>query len=331
MARRAACLGAAAAALVLGCGDTVQTPSGRSMSAQVDTTAAAAARPNAPPRIASLSIDPRHPHAGEIVRAVASVSDPDGDPTHLRFRWRAGGQPLAATGESTTLPDLAKDARIEVEAIASDGRLDSEPMTASASMANRAPQIAKVEFDRAAEIRAGDPVVALVDADDPDGDPVQLSYQWIVNDHVVEHDGDGATFDTKELHRGDRIALRVVASDGEDQSEGFDTPSLILGNAAPTITSTPPPGMAEDGSYRYAVEASDPDRDRSLRFRLGEAPEGATIDPVSGEFAWRPSARQTGTHAIEVIVADGHGGEAKQRFEVRVRDVDQPPAAPATE
>jgi hypothetical protein len=301
------------------------------MSAPAPAAAAANAAANQAPRIASLSLTPDEPRAGGVLQAVASVSDPDGDATHLRFTWRVDGEPYAVSGAHFTLPDLPKGAAIEVEAVASDGRAESPPVVARATVRNRAPLISDVHFDRAEELRAGDPVIAVVSAEDPDGDPVTLSYRWTVNDRAIEASGD--RIETDDLKRGDRVAVRVVANDGDDDSEGFDTPSLIFGNAAPEITSLPPPGMAADGVYRYAVEARDPDRDRSLRYELGAAPAGAEIDPVSGELSWSPTFQQTGTHPIEVVVRDGHGGESKQRFEVTVKEVagapSQPPASSA--
>lgn len=333
---RTTCTIALSGALLLaGCEDPPKTPSGRSMSAPAEAPAAAKSdRPNEPPRVSTLSITPNDPLPRQLVQAQVSVMDPDGDPTHVRYTWRVNGDVLGDTGASVVLPELPKDASIEVQAVASDGRSESAPAFARARIANRGPAISDVRFDRATEVRAGDVVVAVVTAEDPDGDDVMLSYRWSVNDRVVELDDDTDRFDTKDLKRGDRIAVRVVASDGDEESDGFDTPSLILGNGAPKITSTPPPGMGADGVYRYAVEASDPDRDRALRYELTAAPEGARVDPVAGEITWTPTFQQAGMHAIEVVVRDGHGGETKQHFEVTVKAVVEGPAAaqpPASE
>lgn len=338
---RTTCTIALSGALLLaGCEEPPKTASGRSMSAPAEAPTAAAREegPNEPPRVVSLSITPSEPMPRQVVQAQASVQDPDGDSTHLRFTWRVNGELLAATGASLPLPDLAKDASIEVQAVASDGRSESAPAFARATIGNRAPVISEVRFDRADEVRAGDPLVAVVAAEDPDGDDVELSYRWTVNDRVVELDADTSRFDTSSLKRGDQIAVRVVASDGDDDSEAFAPASLVLGNGAPKITSTPPPVMGADGIYRYAVEASDPDRDRSLRYELSAGPDGARVDPVSGEITWTPTFQQTGTHPIEVLVRDGHGGETKQRFEVTVKAVvegaaaaEQPPASEAPE
>jgi len=333
-----AALAAAGALAFAACGDEPMAASGRSMSAPAAPPAAASSRPNAPPRVTSLTIEPDDPRPGQVVQAHVSVADPDSDATTVRFTWRLNGELVAAHGPSLALPGVARDAKIEVEAVANDGRAESQPATATARVANSAPVVTDVHFDRANEIRAGDDVVAVVTAEDPDHDKIDFHYQWTVNGHVVDNDTENR-LKTTDLKRGDTIGVRVVATDGEDESEGFEPQTLVLGNAAPQITSTPPPRMGDDGVYRYTVEASDPDRDRALRFSLGDAPEGAKIDPISGDLTWKPSFAQAGTHPIEVVVNDGHGGEAKQHFEVVVKEVKangasdpasaQPPAAKA--
>lgn len=319
----------AGATLLAGCGDEPVASSGRSMSAPAEAAQPAQARAeNEPPQIRSVSIVPSEPLPGSEVQAQVSALDPDGDVTHLRFVWTADGEAIAGGhGASLRLPEFVKGTRIEVQVVASDGVEDSAPATARARIANSAPRITGVRFEPAEGIRAGTPVVAVVDSEDPDGDPVSIRYQWLVNGRVLDRDGEGPTLDTTGLKRGDTIAVRVVADDGDAESDGWPTPSLALANSAPKITSTPPPGMAGDGTYRYALEASDPDGDRSLRFALASGPAGARVDPVLGEFVWSPTFDQAGTHPIEVLVTDGHGGEAKQRFEVKVQEIVEAAAA----
>jgi hypothetical protein len=319
--------------LMLACSDEVATtPSGRSMSAAAEPRAHAADGPNAPPLITSVSLSPSDPVAGHAVQAHASVSDPDGDVAQLGYTWRVDGAVITdATGPRLVLGDVPKGTHIEVEVVASDGRAQSEPRSASDRVANRAPEITGVRLEPGDGFRAGETIVAVVDAEDPDGDPVALAHQWFVNGKPVEGDGDEPRFATEGLRRGDMVAVRVVASDEDDESDPVDTTAIQVGNTAPRITSSPPAGVSEEGVYKYAVEASDPDGDRALRFSLAKAPEGARIDPLLGELTWQPSFEQAGTHPIEVVVIDGKGGETKQRFEVVVRAVggQTPPAAPA--
>jgi hypothetical protein len=46
-----------------------------------------------------------------------------------------------------------------------------------------------------------------------------------------------------------------------------------------------------------------------------------TIDGV-GEIRWDARHARVGTHRVEVVVSDLHGGEARQTFEVAIRESD---------
>jgi hypothetical protein len=109
---------------------------------------------------------------------------------------------------------------------------------------------------------------------------------------------------------------------------------LQIGNSAPRIVSRPETQF-EDGVFRYAVEARDPDGDRNLRFSLLRGPEGMSIDRFDGGIRWAPRPDQKGVHGVEVAVEDPQGGQAVQGFEVRIGSeasgpaAASPPAAPA--
>ena len=320
-----------------GCSDEQPAPTGSSMAAAPGSAKATAApRDDAAPRVTGVSLWPSRPQPGTRVEARANASDPDGDPVRLRYAWFANGTRIAGAVESAiVVPDLRKGTELSVSVVASDGRADSDPVSAEVQVGNRPPHITGIRFEPAENVRPGETVVAIVDGEDPDGDPIDYRYEWRSGEQV--HPGSGARFDTKGLKRGDPLTVRVTASDGDDDSPVVEGPNLVMGNTAPSITSQPPAGMGPDGVYRYAVEVTDPDGDRNLHFKLSKAPQGMSIDPLLGEISWKPTFAQTGTHPIEVIVSDGKGGETSQRFEVSVREVGDgapapaktPPAAPA--
>jgi hypothetical protein len=320
-------LGWIALALAVSCGSDEVAPSGRSMSTP---TQAVARERNEAPRVEAVSFEPREPQAGRELHAQVQTVDPDGDSVRLRFRWSVDGRSVPGRGASLVVPlEARKDVPVEVEVVASDGVTEAEPFFARTRVGNRPPAVAAVRLEPADAVRVGQELVALPEAHDPDDDPLDLRYEWRVNGKAVDHDGE--RFPTTGLRRGDRIQVRAYASDGRVESAPAESFPVPVGNAAPAITSTPS-AVSADGVLRYAVQVSDPDGDRRLRFRLGEAPAGAHIDPVLGELTWKASREQVGVHPIEVVVEDGHGGKTSQRFEVTVRETvekasAQPPAA----
>lgn len=313
---------AAAAALLAACGGETPQPSGRPMGAPAR---AKASGENAAPRIQHVALDPREPHAGDDVVARVQAQDADGDPIELQYVWTLDGRRVNERGASLRVPDgTRKGVPIAVEVVAHDGRQGSEPARAETRIGNRPPALLGVHVEPYQGAKVGSELVAVAQARDADDDRIEFSYAWRVNGRPTAATGE--RFSTAELKRGDVVQVRVVASDGTADTPPLDSAPLTLGNAAPAITSTPG-GVSADGGFAYAVQVSDPDGDRNLRFRLEQGPEGARVDPVLGEVTWLAGREHVGRHAFEVVVEDGHGGEARQRFEVDVREVPRDIAA----
>ncbi|MCX8012049.1 MAG: Ig domain-containing protein [Desulfobacterota bacterium] len=159
-------------------------------------------------------------------------------------------------------------------------------------------------------------------AEDPEGDWVELHYQWIFfkekengiriaeeipgeNTSILSHE--------KFVH-GDIIAVRITPVDGEgNQGETYQTRFLMVKNSPPEIISSPPEAIS--GSvFAYQVIAQDLDND-PVTFSLGEnSPEGMTIDSATGVFTWTIPDKATGKYTVRVNGDDGQGGTCYQRF-----------------
>ncbi len=322
LTRRCVAAGLAAAAIAWGCGSSEQPkPSGPSM-AQAPAQARAT---NGAPVVGDVRLDPTRPRPGHRIRALVQASDPDGDPVELSYHWTAGGRALPEATAEATVPELPKGTRIEVAVVASDGRAESPARIGAGQVGNLPPELVAIRLEPPGEVNVGVAVVAVPQAQDPDGDEMRFEYAWSVNGESAGDDT--PSFDTTKLHRGDTVQVRVVANDGEEDGNAIESPPLRVGNAAPKITSSPG-GFERDGSFRYTVTASDPDGDRTLRFRLVKGPEGMTVDSLTGEMQWKPTAAQAGKHEVEVAAEDLQGGSGTQRFELRV-GTDAAPAAAA--
>jgi hypothetical protein len=94
---------------------------------------------------------------------------------------------------------------------------EPEPLPSAAQMdrANEAPYIASVSLEPAAP-EPGSSVRAVVDARDPDGDPVKMTYAWTLDGEAI-----GAGLSKLALRGGsrdERLEVTVVASDGRADS-----------------------------------------------------------------------------------------------------------------
>jgi hypothetical protein len=82
---------------------------------------------------------------------------------------------------------------------------------------------------------------------------------------------------------------------------------VAFSNTPPALAPIPDQIVTEGQMLLIPVTASDADQPpQTLTFALDfGAPDGATINPTSGLFAWRPTASQTpGTNTIRVGVTD---------------------------
>ena len=102
---------------------------------------------------------------------------------------------------------------------------------------------------------------------------------------------------------------------------------VIMGqlNHAPAITTAPDVEALVGRSYTYNVNAADLDDD-TVSFALLAGPGDATIDHVTGEVTWSPTAEDAGTHTIVLRADDGRGGYSEQRDVLAV--IEPPPNRP---
>lgn len=308
-------------ALALACGGDEPAPTSvRPMQAQSALEDAESG--NRAPAIQALRFEPARPASGEPIRAVVEAADPDGDPVRLSYVWQVNGETVQGDGATLSLARAERGDTIAVRVTPSDGRRDGAWEEAETRVQNRAPRLRGIKLDPAGRITAGGRISVDPSADDPDGDALEFEFTWWVNDRMA--DEDGPVLSTADLRRGDKVRVRVVATDGDQESDPIESPEIEVVNAAPVIVSQPQD--ADGGGFRYSVKAEDPDGDRVLRFSLAEAPEGMRVDSISGLVEWTPAQGQQGTFPVEVVVDDRHGGTVSQRFELTIAG---PPAAPA--
>jgi hypothetical protein len=281
-----------------------------------------------PPVIRRIDLRPSRPTPGNIITADVDVFDPDGDEVALSYTWAVDGSRVGDDQATLLLREAPKDSTVQVTVIARDRDSKSPAATVTARIANRPPKMLGVVIEPLDEVRANRDIAANPRAQDPDGDPLEYRYRWRVDGD--EADADGPVLSADHYRRGDQIELTVVAHDGEESSEPLTSAPFTVANSPPRVTSTPG-AFDEDGTFRYAVRADDPDGDRNLRYTLVTGPDGMDLDIVSGELTWTPTLDQAGSHPVAIEVGDRKGGVTTQSFDIRVEFEElAAPAAPAT-
>ena len=166
---------------------------------------------------------------------------------------------------------------------------------------NAAPRLQAVTLSPR-EPASGDRVRASVQANDPDGDRVEIAFVWSIGGDVQPASGQDLVLG--ELFPGELISVEVTASDGNAASAPV-VASVRVRNRRPVITrvTLKPGGSVSRGLPLSAMaEARDPDRS-PITFRYTwlvngrTTAEGATLDTSS--------LRVGDTIQVSVIASDG--------------------------
>ncbi|MGQ9655232.1 MAG: putative Ig domain-containing protein [Thermodesulfobacteriota bacterium] len=273
---------------------------------------------NRPPVVTEVKISPGVPSSDDTLRAVVAATDPEGDPIQYSYRWEVNSQVLPLeTGPELPASRFSRGSTVVVRVSASDGKATGKEVSSRPVVVkNRVPTVKRIQITPYPAF-PGDELEAEVEAEDPDGDRVEVRYSWMVNGELVEGES-SARFSTERLRRGDRVLAQVVAEDSEQSGTPVSSQEVVLENRPPRFVSQPPENLVAPGHYRYEVKAEDPDGDR-LEFRLeGPVPEGMRIDPVTGILEWDFETPPEGSVSVDIRVSDGQGGEARQSYDFRV-------------
>lgn len=95
---------------------------------------------------------------------------------------------------------------------------------------------------------------------------------------------------------------------GMDVYDEGSLDTVIVGgvpNAAPTMSKVFELEADEGQPLALSVDATDSDGD-ALVYSAANLPEGASFDPVSGEFSWTPGYNQAGSYQIHLYASDGY-------------------------
>ncbi len=118
------------------------------------------------------------------------------------------------------------------------------------------------------------------------------------------------------LTRGDRVAVEVVASDGEANAPGMRSDVLEIENGPPRFTSQATAPKAGDESFRYRPVAVDPDGD-AVKYQLLEGPIGMMMSS-DGTVSWSlpPQGQRSGQHRVRIQASDAKGGVTVHTFSI---------------
>jgi hypothetical protein len=164
---------------------------------------------------------------------------------------------------------------------------------------------------------SGSAVRAVVQARDPDEDPLTLKYRWYVNDSPVAGNGDSLTL--TGVKKGSWVHVTVTPNDGFADGAWRDSPRYQVVNALPVVKSALPKELPPGRRFTYRIVAEDPDGD-PLTYTLTKAPSGMVLRGETLE--WQVPEESIGVNVEAVVtISDNDGGQTIQNISMTI----QPP------
>ncbi|MEZ6032636.1 MAG: DUF4114 domain-containing protein [Planctomycetaceae bacterium] len=174
------------------------------------------------------------------------------------------------------------------------------------------------------------PLNVSIIAADPDSAPADLTFSLVSSPASATIDESTGLFSwTPSEADGPGtfpVTVRVEDETGLSDEQTF-TITVNEVNQTPVLAAIGNRVIDESRTLTFAVSATDDDLPQNtLTFSLTNAPNGATINPQTGEFSWTPSeADGPGTFDITVNVNDGSSGSDSETITITVNEVNQAP------
>lgn len=239
---------------------------------------------NAAPTLRDVAIFPAAPTRGQVLTAVGTASDTDGDPVSVTWRWEVNGVEVAI---GPTLADgFGRGDVVRVAGVPSDG-VDEGALAASDEVVvgNAPPRITRADL-LPVEPVTGDVVTVVLRIEDPDGDAAAASYAWSLNGAAVDEPGPALL--AAAVARGDVVEVAVAVRDGLG-GEAAAQLAAVVGNAPPEggaaeVTPDAPRVGAQDLVCRLSGEVVDPEGD-ATSWLITWIRDGATWPDAGGAAA----------------------------------------------
>lgn len=233
----------------------------------------------------------------ELVRLNVKVSDPDQDMVTYTY-----SNPLSKDGEWQT--NYGDAGEYIVTITASDGRLTTEKKVKLAVERVNVPPIIGKLHDLS--VREGETITFESKVSDPNKDEVTIT---------VSEPLKSGNWETDHTSAGE-YQIRVVATDGELETEQFFTLLVEDVNVLPELADLPETISVKEGET-ITIKPTVTD--------LDDDPITITIsDPVGNDGVWETGYTDHGTYLVTVTISDGKD-KVVRKVNVQVTDVNQPP------
>jgi RHS repeat-associated protein len=251
---------------------------------------------------------------GQVYTYDVAAVDPENSSLTYSLGRRPNGMTIDATGKVEWTPTQVGSYDIDVSVTDNQGATTTQTyrLEVGSTAINHAPNITSTPGFVA---NVGSAYQYQIEANDPDGQT--LRYQLLESPQGMTIDAaSGLLSWTTPVNGNYQVVLAVFDSEGLGVTQGYTLTAKT--NSLPVIRSTPGLEAVPNQTYRYDLQAVDPDGD-SLRYSLDATSQalGMTLD-TQGRLTWTPNNSQLGDHAVTLTAIDGSGGATQQTFTLKV-------------
>jgi len=164
--------------------------------------------------------------------AEPSVDPEDGDVTYT-YAWTLGGSDTFYAGDTVPSSATSSGDVWAVTVTAHDEYGTGGSTTAEITVVNTAPVVGSVTLSPE-EVYTNDTITATTSYTDADLDSATLSYEWTVNESIVDGETSGFLNGMTHFDKGDSVFVTVTATDADGSSEPVASAPVIVLNTAPT-------------------------------------------------------------------------------------------------
>ncbi len=193
---------------------------------------------------------------------------------------------------------------------------------------NRPPQIARIENQVVDENQL---LEIQAEPSDPDEDPFTLSIKNLPQGAKFDSTSRLFTWVPTYEQSGDYKKVTITVTEKTvsalSASTSFDIHVNHV-NRPPSIASVADTVINENQLLTFTgPEGSDPDKEDQgkLTYSVENLPEGATFNPETRIFSWKPTFEQSGVYPVTFTVRDPVGATARVQSVITVNHVDRPP------
>ena len=139
---------------------------------------------NTPPSIKAVSVVPASAHTDEALACVPEeATDADDDPVSFRYSWSINGEAVGVRG-ARLAPNLTRRGDVVSCAVRGfDGVVLGDEVSHIASpVRNSPPRNGRVRLSSDSVYATSSVQCVTADFIDPDGDPIEYTFDWFVND-----------------------------------------------------------------------------------------------------------------------------------------------------